>query len=195
MKGYEEAVKKYKRDTGQIANDDEDAEGEDDDQVVAPIAQMQPPVTAKADSDDSDDSEDSSSGSSDSEDEEPAPPPPKPEVSKKTPKPSAKKTKAGADPVLPTPQQFSSLSTPNDVQSSPTRKRKADATDGGEKKKRGRKTKAEKEAADSAAAAAQLNIDPQLQAPQPVLSSQLTDGTEKSKKEKKKKRKSEANGA
>ncbi|CAK3944563.1 Hypothetical predicted protein [Lecanosticta acicola] len=197
LKGYEEAVKKYKQETGQLAGDDEDADAdaaaEEDDQVLAPVAQMQAPVTAKADdTDDSDDSDDTSSDDDESEDEAP---PPAPQVQKKTPKPAPKKTKAGADPVAPTPQ-FSSLSTPNAAApSSPTRKRKADATEGDEKKKRGRKSKAEKEAAESAAAAAQLHIDPQLQNPQPILSSQLTDGTDKPKKEKKKKRKSEAGAA
>ncbi|EME45913.1 hypothetical protein DOTSEDRAFT_70060 [Dothistroma septosporum NZE10] len=189
MVNYDEAVKQYKAIGGEVGDGDEDAAAEDDDEVPSPPAG---PVTVKAgadeeeDDDDEESSDDSDESSEVESDEEPAKPLPPPPVVKKTPKPKKATAKAGADPVVPTPQTFSSLngfapvaemSAPS---SSPTRKRKAEATPGeSEKKKKGKKSNAEKIAAEAVA----------------TPSSQLVpESSEKPKKEKKekKKRKSEA---
>lgn len=208
MVNYDEAVKQYKAQGGEVGEGEEDAAAEDDDEVPSPSG----PVTVKAgadeeeedDDDSSDDSDDSSEEESEDEPAQPAPPPVKAEAVKKTPK--ARKTakvsvpkqrkgaynqvmqcivchavlpsnaiadhilnhqhQAGADPVAPTPQQLSSLQVNGfappaaemaALSSSPTRKRKADPTPGdGEKKKKGRKSNADKAAEAAATPSSQL---------------------------------------
>ncbi|KAK4503812.1 hypothetical protein PRZ48_004727 [Zasmidium cellare] len=172
MKAYNDAVKVYKAEGGQV--EDEDAAAEDDDEVPAPAPQT---VVAAADPEEDDDDEDDSSSEDDSseddedeeEDAKPAPPvvkkvePATPAAAKKTAKSGPKKIKAGADPVEP-------------VEPTPAKKRKEPATaseDQGGKKKRGKKAEA-------------AAPEPVEETPQP----ESTPATEK-KKDKKKKRKSE----
>lgn len=186
MGAYEDAVKAYKASGGNV-----DAEGDEEEDLESPA---QPVVKAAAaadsSSDESDEDTSSDDDSSSSEDEAPvkAIPPPKPvksaspEVTKKTPKSTSKKVKAGADaaanpnidPQLTAPPPAPMVAPP----SSPTKKRKSAAEDGGSSKKRGRSSK--KDQAEAAA---------------PVPVPEVSHSEPSTEKKKKKKRKSEAAAA
>lgn len=191
MHQYYADVKAYKAEGGQVDDDEVDLTG-----ATPGPAQAAAQADEDSDETDSDDSSSEESSDDDSEEEEvvvqPVPPPRTKAAS------GPKKIKAGADPVAPVAPmgQFSSLN-PEPFTAAPVptpnaaRKRKADATEVGGEKKRGRKSKLQKEAEENAAAAA-LQLQIAEAAPPATTGAEKSKKDKKEKKEKKKKRKSEA---